>query len=163
MDENISYRVANALKAFLANRTGLKVSWVGDLHPPKTQDPIWLKTFADDGGHSILSGDANIKQHWPNLIAYMESGLICFFPPSSFSELKGFGQDSLLIRWWPAVIEKAKMSQRGDCWRIPLTWTPDITKFQRLSDPRVETQEQREERGISTATVHQLRPPSEAG
>src|ERR1700722_18397321 len=118
----LSYRVANALKAFLANRTGLEITWVRDFHPPGTDDPTWLMAFARDGGDAILSGDPNILQHWPNLVAYIESGLVSFFPPSGFSDLKGFGQASLLIRWWPAMIEKAKISERGDCWRIPLTW-----------------------------------------
>lgn len=158
LDENLSYRVANALKAFLAKRTGFEVTWVGDFHPPRTEDPVWIKAFANDGGYAIVSGDANIKQHWPNLIAYMESGLICFFPASQFSDLKGYGQASLLIRWWPLIVEKAKISQRGDCWRIPLSWTPDPTKFEKLQDPRIETAEQKREAGISTASVHQFRP-----
>jgi PIN like domain len=159
LDENLSYRVANALKAFLADRSGLAVSWVRDFHPPKTDDPTWLRAFSEDGGNAILSGDPNILQHWPNLIAYIESGCIGFFPPSSFGELKGFGQASLLIRWWPAIIEKTKLSQRGDCWRLPRSWTPDVTKFQKLKDPRIETNEQRQGHGIATAKIHQFRPP----
>jgi len=62
-----------------------------------------------------LSGDPNILQHWPNLIAYIESGCIGFFPPSSFGELKGFGQASLLIRWWPAIIDK---DETVPTWRL---------------------------------------------
>ncbi|HLG81446.1 MAG TPA: hypothetical protein VKY22_10545 [Bradyrhizobium sp.] len=158
LDENISYRVAKALKAFLADRSGLEITWVRDFHPPGTEDPIWLKAFASEGGNAILSGDGRILQHWPNLIAYMESGLISFFPPANFDDLKGFGQASLLLRWWPVIVEKTKLSQAGDCWRIPMTWTPDITKFDRLRDPRFETKELKESHGIATATVHTFRP-----
>ena len=159
LDENLSYRVANALKAFLAARSGLEVTWVRDFHPPSTDDPTWITAFADEDGYAILSGDARILQHWPNLIAYIESGLISFFPPSSFDEIKGFGQASLLLRWWPVMIEKAKISQKGNCWRIPMSWTPDITKFERLKDPRIQTHEQKENAGIiPTATVHSFRP-----
>jgi PIN like domain len=159
LDENLSYRVANALKAFLANRSGLEVTWVRDFNPPGTNDPIWIRKFAHDGGYVIVSGDDNILQKWPNLIAYVESGLISFFPPVGFQhKLTGFAQAALLIRWWPSIIEKAKISDRGTCWRIPMTWTPDVTRFETIRDPRIATPEQRARRQIAGATVHQFRP-----
>jgi hypothetical protein len=103
-----------------------------DEHPPGAKEPNWIRKFANDNGDVIVSGDFQILQHWPDLIAYIESGLISFFPPSGFGRLKGYGQAALIMRWWPAIIEKAKVSQRGDCWRIPWTWTPDVTKFEKL-------------------------------
>lgn len=158
LDEMLSYRVANALKAFLADRSGLEISWVRDHHPPGTNDPTWLRAFAADGGIAAVSGDGNILQHWPNLIAYIESGLVCFFPPTGFQhQLTGFAQAALLIRWWPAIIEKIKISERATCWRIPMVWTPDVTKFEKITDPRITTAEQRAGRQISVATVHQIR------
>jgi hypothetical protein len=160
LDEMLSYRVANALKAFMAGRSGLQVSWVRDSNPPGTNDPTWLRAFASEGGHTVISGDGNILQHWPNIIAYVESGLISFFPPSGFQhQLTGFAQAALLIRWWPAIIEKAKISKPGNCWRFPMSWTPDVTKFEAISDPRIATPAQRQARQIVAATVHQLRPP----
>lgn len=158
LDEHLSYRVANAIKALLADRTGLTVDWVRDEHPPGTLDSNWIRKFADDGGHAFLSGDFRILQHWPDLIAYIESGLVSFFPPPGFDRLKGYGQASLIIRWWPAVIEKVKISQRGDCWRIPMEWTPDVTKFKKLEDPRLRTKEQKLANRIRPlATIHQFR------
>lgn len=51
LDENISYRVANSIKAFLSNRSGgLTVDWVGDDNPPRTSDPTWIKRYAEAGG-----------------------------------------------------------------------------------------------------------------
>jgi hypothetical protein len=58
--------------------------WVRDEHPPGTTDPNWIRKFADDGGQAFLSGDFQILQHWPDLIAYIGSGLIAFFPPPGF-------------------------------------------------------------------------------
>jgi hypothetical protein len=109
--------------------------WVRDEHPPGTTDPNWIRKFADDGGQAFLSGDFQILQHWPDLIAYIGSGLIAFFPPPGFDRLKGYGQASLIIRW-PGIVEKTKVSQRGECWRVPMLWTPDVTKFEKLEDPR---------------------------
>lgn len=143
----------------MANRTGLSVDWVRDDNPPGTSDPSWIRKFADDGGHVIISGDANIRRHWPDLIAYTESGLVAFFPPSGFDKLRGFGQASLIIRWWPVIIEKAKCSERGTCWRIPMNWTPDVTRLEQLQDPRFATAERQAEHGVRPlAKVHQFRP-----
>lgn len=158
LDENLSYRVANALKAFLADRTGLSVDWVRDHHPPGTKDPSWIRQFADDGGHAIISGDYQILQHWPDLIAYIESGLVSFFPPPNFDKLRGFGQASLMIRWWPVMVEHAKSAPRGTCWRLPMHWTPEPAKLQPLRDPRVATAAQQVSVGIQPpGTVHQFR------
>jgi hypothetical protein len=159
LDENLSFRVAGAIRAILSGRTGLVVDWVRDEHPPKTTDPSWISKFADDGGNAIISDDANILQHWPNLIAYMESGLISFFPPTGFDKLKGYGQASLILRWWPCIVEKIKVSARGDAWRIQMSWTPDVTAFKKLEDPRFSTAEKRQRHGLQpVATVHQFRP-----
>jgi hypothetical protein len=134
------------------------VDWVRDEHPPCTTDPSWISKFATDGGDAILSGDSNILQHWPDLIAYMESGLVSFFPPSGFGRLNGYGQASLILRWWPCIVEKIKIAARGDAWRIPMTWTPDVTTFKKLVDPRFSSAEDRLRRGVQpVATVHQFR------
>lgn len=138
LDESVSQKVAQAIIAIAANREGYEVSWVRQVHGPKTKDPNWIRAFANEDGTAIVSGDPNILQNWPDLVAYTESGLISFFPPPAFAKLKGFGRASLIIRWWPAIVEKIKLSQRGDRWRIPMTWTPDVTKFEALKDPRID-------------------------
>jgi hypothetical protein len=120
LDENISKRVALAVLAVAGNREGYEVSHVA----PSGPDPDWLKKFSADGGTAIVSGDHNILQHWPNLIAYTESGLISFFPPSEYEHMKGFGRAAFLIRWWPAIVEKIKVSKLGDRWRLPMIWQP---------------------------------------
>jgi len=103
------------------------------------QDPDWIRKFAAEGGTAIVSGDHNILQHWPNLIAYTESGLISFFPPKEYEKLKGFGRAAFLIRWWPAILDKIKVSKRGDRWRLPMTWgSTDHNAMKAIKDPRVD-------------------------
>jgi len=64
---------------------------VREFNPPGTNDPTWIRKFALEGGYAIVSGDGEILQKWPNLIAYMGSGLISFFPPAGFQHrLNGF-------------------------------------------------------------------------
>jgi hypothetical protein len=159
LDENLSYRVAGAIRAIVSGRTGLTVDWVRDHHPPSTTDPSWIFKFAQEGGNAIVSGDPNILQNWPDLVAYMESGLVSFFPPPRFNDLKGYSQAALILRWWPCVVEKIKVSAPGDAWRIPLSWTADITAFVKLEDRRLSTAEKRQQLGIrAVGTVHQFRP-----
>jgi len=138
LDESVSQRVALAVIAITSNRSGYEVSWVRQHHGPQTADPTWIQTFAAEDGTAIVSGDPNILQNWPDLIAYTASGLISFFPPTAYQNLKGYGRAALLVRWWPAIIEKIKCSERGDRWRIPMTWTPDVTKFEAIKDPRID-------------------------
>jgi hypothetical protein len=123
--------------AITENRAGYEVSYVR--HGDGSVDPDWIKRFAAEGGTAILSGDPKILQHWPNLIAYTESGLISFFPPREFRALKGYAKAAFYIRWWPAIIEKIKLSKSGDRWRLPMIWTAtDHNKMEPLKDPRVD-------------------------
>lgn len=158
LDENLSYRVADALIAFMANRVGYEVSHNSKVAPGES-DPAWLAKFAAEDGDMIIAGDARILQHWPDLVAYTESGLVSFFPPAAFGQMNGYARASFIIRWWPVMIEKFKGSERGDRWRLPLQWTPDPNKIQSMVDPRLRTDAQKEAQEINLlAPRHQLRP-----
>jgi hypothetical protein len=137
LDQNLSFRVANAVRAALPDRAGYEVTHIDGQHPPGTTDPDWLRQFADQGGTAIVSGDYRILQHFPDLVAYTESGLISFFPPHAFEKLGRFGKVAYLVRWWPAILEKIKLSQRGDRWRLDMSWNPSHASMILLSDPRV--------------------------
>ena len=106
-----------------------------------TAHPIQIgsENLLNEDGTAIVSGDHNILQHWPNLIAYIESGLVSFFPPSEYEHLKGYGRAALIIRWWPAIVEKIKLSKPGDRWRLPMIWqATDHSKMKSIRDPRVD-------------------------
>jgi hypothetical protein len=153
-DECISNRVARAVMALTADREGYEVSYVR--HGDGALDPNWITAFAEQDGTAIVSGDHDILQHWPNLVAYTESGLISFFPPKAFERLNGFGRAAFLIRWWPAIIEKTKLCSKGDRWRLPLNWTQiDHTKLEPLKDPRVATLNTVRETATNTTGLEQ--------
>ena len=162
LDENIANRIAIAVMAIAENREGFDVSYVR--HGAGTPDPDWVKKFADEGGTAIVSGDHDILQHWPNLIAYTESGLISFFPPKAFQAMRAFTRAAFIIRWWPAIVEKIKVSKPGDRWRLPLIWTQtDHTKMEAIKDPRVDGEKQAEPTDTSKAKQVDLdlKPPSD--
>jgi hypothetical protein len=163
LDENISNRIANAIMAIAQNREGFEVSYVR--HGTGAPDPDWIRTFASEGGTAIVSGDYDILQHWPNLIAYTESGLISFFPPKAFQEMRAFTRAAFIIRWWPAIVEKVKLSKPGDRWRLPLIWqSADHTKMEAINDPRIDGP--KDENKTDTTKAKQvgldLRPPETA-
>lgn len=87
-------------------------------------------------GTAIICGDGNIRQNPVDLIAYIESGLIGFWVPPRYDDLKGYGQAALILRWFPTIVEKIKACSRSECWQIPFLWTPDMNGFKNLKDPR---------------------------
>jgi hypothetical protein len=137
LDECIANRVARAIIEITSNRPGYEVSFVR--HGHGAPDPDWIRSFAAEDGTAIVSGDHDILQHWPNLIAYTESGLISFFPPKAYQHFGAYSRAAFVLRWWPAIIEKIKVSQKGDRWRIPLQWgNIDHLQMQALKDPRID-------------------------
>lgn len=137
LDENIANRIARAIIEITDNRPGYEVSYVR--HGRGELDPDWIRRFAGEDGTAIISGDHDILQHWPNLIAYTESGLISFFPPKAFAHLNAYSRAAFILRWWPAIIEKIKISNKGDRWRLPMQWgRADHTRMEALKDPRID-------------------------
>ena len=158
MDECISNRVALAVINITERREGVEVTF--NRHGHAARDSDWIRKFAEEGGTAIVSGDHRILQHWPNLIAYTESGVISFFPPSEYEHLVGYGKAAFIIRWWPAIIEKVKVSERGDRWRLPMIWrATDHMKMKPIKDPRVDVDQEPEDTTKATQEPLDLRPP----
>jgi hypothetical protein len=158
LDENLSYRVAHAVLAIVANREGFEVTHNSEV-AQGVKDPAWLTKFAAEDGDMIVSGDWRILQHWPDLVAFTESGLVSFFPPAVFGQMVGYARAAFILRWWPTMLEKYKSSERGDRWRLPASWTPDPTKIAKIEDPRLKTDDQKRAHQIRPiAKVHRLRP-----
>jgi hypothetical protein len=83
-----------------------------------------------------LAGFGGLYRNWTNL----------FFPTKPFEQLDRFGKVAFWVRWWPAVLEKIKLSKKGDRWRVPMGWTPSHITMQLLSDPRIQGRTVTEER-----------------
>ena len=137
-DEDISYRIPNALAALLPpdeftlesaatrNERGLK-------------DIDWIAEFKARGGVLLVSGDERMRDRPFEREALSVSGLIAVFPPESrfWNALKLFGQAAFLIRWFPAIIELARRAEPGEHFRLPASFTTDpdrILTLRRLSE-----------------------------
>lgn len=154
LDECIANRVARAIIEITSNRPGYEVSFVR--HGQGGPDPDWIRSFAAEDGTAIVSGDHDILQHWPNLIAYTESGLISFFPPKPFEHLGAYSRAAFILRWWPAIFEKIKISQKGDRWRLPMQWGMiDHLQMQALKDPRIDGSKNESDERLTAAPQQQ--------
>ncbi|WP_181702723.1 hypothetical protein [Chthonobacter albigriseus] len=138
-DENISPKIVEAIRN-LETDSSIEISTVREDYGQGIEDPDWIFRFKSEGGTAMISGDHNILQDPVNLKSYTESGLISFWPPRGFPELKKFGQAALLIRWWTVIKEKARQSTPGSRWRIPQTglWSPGADRFEQIRDPRID-------------------------
>jgi hypothetical protein len=86
LDECISNRVALAIMQVTANREGYEVSFVRAGHGGT--DPQWIRAFVGEGGTAIVSGDHDILQHWPNLIALYRIRFSFVLPAEGVSKAK---------------------------------------------------------------------------
>ncbi len=136
-DENVSRRIVEAIRR-LEDDTAVEITSVVEDYGQGSPDPEWMFRFAQEGGDAMISGDHNILQKPVNLVAYVESGLISVWPPSGWPNLKRFGQAAFVIRWWPVIKMKIGASGRGDRWRLPIQWTPDVEAMKPVKDPRVD-------------------------
>jgi hypothetical protein len=58
---------------------------------------------------------------------------------TAYEHLSAYGRAAFFIRWWPAFVEKIKLSARGDRWRLPYHWLQiDHTKMELIRDPRID-------------------------
>jgi hypothetical protein len=70
--------------------------------------------------------------------------------------LKLFGRAAFLIRWWPAIVEKIKISKSGDRWRLPMIWqNTDHQKMVAIKDPRIDDRNDAEKPDEDTSRLRQ--------
>jgi hypothetical protein len=136
-DENISIRMVQAIRRLEVD-SSITLGSVLEDYGQGLADPQWMFRFRDEGGLAMVSGDHNILQKPINLVAYTESRLISIWPPQGWPALKRWGQAALLLRWWPVIKQKIKLSLPGDRWRIPMQWTPGVEALKAIHDPRVD-------------------------
>lgn len=85
-------------------------------------DQNWIERFALDGGLVIISGDVRIRVLPAERAALAQAGLITFFFESRWGQADGWVKSSMLLRWWPQILEQISSSKPGDCWEIPFQW-----------------------------------------
>lgn len=91
--------------------------------PPAKSDTPWLIKFAAAGGRIVLTGDRDMRRRLDEQAALMDLGLIVFFFPPAWNHWNMTDKCAFLLKWWPAIIEKAEQSKPRDLWEMKLSWT----------------------------------------
>jgi hypothetical protein len=138
LDFSLSPRLVGVLAAMYGHQ-GHDFRHLKDLGiSGNTPDPKWADKYKQFGGRIVLSGDTRIA-YTPHLaLAFIDNGLICFFPAEPYNNLKVHAQVAAFVYWWPKIAEKITTtigSLDGGCWRIPCLARKDDL---RLSDKELE-------------------------
>lgn len=142
-DENLSYRIPNALRALSLPR-GIAIEDPVEVDEMGLADVDWITAFSARGGRCVVSGDEKMRDRPPERAALESAGLIAVFPPEGrfWIPLKTLGQAAFLIRWFPVIAELACTADPGTHFRLPGAWTtitigavnrlPRITERERM-------------------------------
>jgi hypothetical protein len=118
IDFNCSPRLAGALDALYGHK-GFQFLHVQTLVEGRTKDETWADVFTKFGGRVVVSGNCKIAYKPHQAVAFIDNGLISFFPEGAWSRLFGHMRNAFLIHAWPRMEEKISAGMYGTCWGIP--------------------------------------------
>lgn len=136
LDENLSHKIAQALRA-LGLPSDVKIESPHEQGEAGLDDVSWIETFSRRGGRCVLSGDGMMRYREPERAALEAGGLIAIYVPvpAFWRPLRKLGQAALIVRWYPVIEELARTGTPGTHFRIPTSWSPDLSKLRPM--PRV--------------------------
>ena len=118
LDNCLSPRYAKSLD-ILSERDGHSVIHLKDRFERAATDPEWIRGLKTENDWVIVSGDTRIIKT-PELKAeWLSSGLTAFFLSTGWMNIGYWPQVSLLIRWWPSILEQARLVERGTGFEVP--------------------------------------------
>jgi hypothetical protein len=118
LDNCLSPRYARALHV-LSERDGHEVVHLMEMFDRSATDPVWIGGLKAAGDWVIVSGDTRIPKT-PELKAeWLKSGLTAFFLGPGWMNLTYWLQIGLLLRWWPSILEQARLVEKGAGFEVP--------------------------------------------
>lgn len=118
LDNCLSPRYAQSLH-ILSERDGHKVVHLREMFDRDATDPTWITGLKAEGDWIIVSGDTRIPKT-PELKAeWLKSGLTAFFLGSGWMNVTYWAQIGLLLRWWPGILEQARLVEQGTGFEVP--------------------------------------------
>ena len=124
-DEHLPPSIAAALKAFEGDDSLLRCDIVSarDYALPKAKSDVpWLEKFASDGGHVVVSGDVKMRGKLHEQRALSKAGFIVIFLSRRWGQANGYDKLSMLIRWWPRILERIRHARPGQFFEVPYGW-----------------------------------------
>ncbi len=126
LDEHIAPTLTEALKALQGDTgmLGVEIVSARDYPVPKSMSDVpWLEKFAADGGKVVISGDAKMRGKLHEQRALVEAGFMVFFLARQWNRMRSHDKAAMLIKAWPAIIQKIRTAQPPCLFEIPCSWT----------------------------------------
>jgi PIN like domain len=118
LDNCLSPRYAQSLHA-LSERDGHEVVHLQDKFPRSSPDRDWLRDLGAEGDWVVVSGDTRIVKI-PELKAeWARARLTAFFLGQGWMNIPYWDQAVLLVRWWPKILEQARLVEHGTGFEVP--------------------------------------------
>ena len=121
-DANISVHLAHSLNA-LSRPEGNPVYHLTDRFAADTTDVAWVQTLSQEGGWSILTHDRAMTRHPIEQEVLRRSGLTVFMLARGWSSQRQWDKAAALIRWWPRIVEQARLVAGGAAFEVPWGFT----------------------------------------
>jgi hypothetical protein len=102
IDFNCSPRIVGALQELYGHR-GFQFIHLEKLVDGPTEDEIWADVFKRSGGRAVISGNCKIAYTPHQAAAFIDNGLISFFPHGRWGSLSGPMRNAVLIEAWPRI------------------------------------------------------------
>lgn len=95
-------------------------------------DEDWARKFHEQGGDVVLSGDMGIGRRPHQQAAFIDSGLICYFPKHPFQELGKFKKSAYLIHNWELIHHHLLEVKGPSCWAMPTKHRNDVLSLSKI-------------------------------
>jgi hypothetical protein len=95
------------------------------LHDPdylRRNDAPWIRRFSKSGGTVIISGNTDMRARPHERKALVETGMVVIFFESSWNQWDFFRKSSLLLHWWPMIVQQLKTAKPTSFWHVPAMW-----------------------------------------
>jgi hypothetical protein len=120
-DENVAPKLTGLIREQLLSRPHT-LATVDDYQATGVDDQIWVRKFADAGGHAIVGGDFAMTKKPHEIIAIAETGLRLIVLDQKWPQQKKHIQISYLFYWWPHIEEAIAGAKKGACLKVPWSW-----------------------------------------
>lgn len=120
-DENVAPVLTELIRGTLLSR-GFTLDTVDDHQARGVDDRIWVRRFADAGGHAIVGGDAAMLTRPHEITAIHQTGLRLVVLDAKWVRQKRHLQISYLFYWWPHIEAVLAGARPGSCFKVPWGW-----------------------------------------
>jgi hypothetical protein len=80
-------------------------------------DEHWITSFANSGGHAIITADADFTRKPPQVVAVFKTGVKVLHLPSKWGAAPGHLQTAHILCWWPRIETQLTNMKQRECFQ----------------------------------------------